>query len=124
MGKMAQELVPLGFQPGKAFAQPDNAFTDGAQLARTGKQRGVVQRLPLPQSIDHSLNALHRADNHAGEQQHQRQAEQEQHQRLPAEELPALGDFLLQLLPARIDHRSGCLHHVAIGRGKRFQAGG
>ena len=114
--------MALGFQPGKAFAQPDNAFTDGAQLARAGKQRGIVQRFPLAQSVDHSFNALYRADNHAGEQQHQRQAEQEQHQRLPAEELAALGDFLLQLLSTRIDHRPGCLDHVAIGGSKRFQA--
>ena len=116
--------MALGFQPGKAFAQPDNAFADGAQLARTGKQRGVIQGFSLPQPVNHSLNALHRADNHAGKKQHQRQAEQKQHQRLPAEELTALGDFLLQLLPARIDHRSGRLNHVAIGGGKRFQAGG
>ena len=34
---VAQELVPLGFQPGKAFAQPDNALAHGPQLPGSRK---------------------------------------------------------------------------------------
>ena len=100
MRQMTKKLMPLRLQPRQALAEPDDALAHRAQLARAGKQCGVVQRLPCPQLIDHSFYAFHRTDNHAGEEQHQRQAQQKQHQRLPAEKLAAFGNLLLQLLAA------------------------
>jgi hypothetical protein len=49
-----------------------------------------------PQLIDHSFDAFHRPII-MRVKQHQRQAQQKQHQRLPAEKLAAFG-YLLQLL--------------------------
>ena len=92
---MTKKLVALGLQPRQTFTQPDNPFTDRSQFARAGEQCRIIQRLSLSQAINHLLDALHRADDHAGKQQNQRQAQQKQNQRLPAEELPALGDLLL-----------------------------
>ena len=124
MRQMAKKLMPLRLQPCQALAEPDDALAHRAQLARASKQCRVVQRLPCAQLIDHSFDTFHRADDHAGEKQHQRQAQQKQHQRLPAEKLAALGNLLLQLLAAGIDHRPGRLDHVAVITGENFQSGG
>ena len=68
MRQMAKKLMPLRLQPRQALAEPDDALAHRSQLARAGKQCGVVQRLSCPQLIDHSFDAFHRADNHAGEE--------------------------------------------------------
>ncbi|MNZ82737.1 hypothetical protein D3C78_1014420 [compost metagenome] len=87
--------MALRFKPLQTLGEPDDALPDRAQLARAFEHHGVTERFALPQTIDHSLNTLHRADDHAGEKQHQSKADQKQHQRLPAKELTALGDLLL-----------------------------
>ena len=100
MGNMAQELMALGFQPCQTFRKPDNALANGAQLARAFKGDRIPERLPLAQAVNHALDTLHRADDHAGKEQNQTEADEEQHQRLPAKELATFRNLLLQLLPA------------------------
>ncbi len=121
---MAQKLMALRLQPRQPLAEPDDTFANGAQLARSLKGHPTVQRLPCPKPVDHPLNPLYRADNHAGKEQHQHQADQKQQQRLPAKELTAGGNLLLKLLSAVKHHLTGSLHHLGIGGSEGFKAGG
>ena len=99
-------------------------MTDRAQLARAFKNDRIPERFTLPQAVNHPLDPLHGADDHAGKEQHQPQADEEQHQRLPAEELAALGNLLLELLTTGKYNRTGGLNHLRIGVREGFKSGG
>ena len=124
---MAREPMTLRFQPRQAFRKPDDTLTDRAQLAGLLKTT-VSREICPPQAVNHPLDPLYGADNHAGKEQYQPKADEEQHQRLPAEELAALGNLLLSCWPPeKITVRVDCTISVlafakaSVGRRRRHQ---